>query len=87
MVVTLGGYYVIHGSMTLGSFTAFLSYVVVLIFPILIIGFMGSIIAQASASYKRINEVLQSPDEEEEGTLTTPLQARCSGRQGQCFLR
>ncbi|MCC7334839.1 MAG: ABC transporter ATP-binding protein [Pirellulaceae bacterium] len=74
MVVTLGGYYVIHGSMTLGSFTAFLSYVVVLIFPILIIGFMGSIIAQASASYKRINEVLQSPDEEEEGTLTTPLQ-------------
>lgn len=74
MVVTLGGYYVIHGSMTLGSFTAFLSYVVVLIFPILIIGFMGSIIAQASASYKRINEVLQSPDEKEEGTLTTPLQ-------------
>lgn len=74
MVVTLGGYYVIRGNMTLGSFTAFLSYVVVLIFPILIIGFMSSIIAQASASYKRINEVLQSPDEKEGGTLTALLQ-------------
>lgn len=74
MVVTLGGYYVIQGSMTLGSFTAFLSYVVVLVFPILIIGFMGSIIAQASASYKRINEVLQSPDEKEAGTLVAALQ-------------
>lgn len=74
MVVTLGGYYVIQGSMTLGSFTAFLSYVVILIFPILIIGFMGSIMAQARVSYKRINEVLQSPVEKEEGTLVAPLQ-------------
>ncbi len=74
MVVTLGGYYVIQGSMSLGSFTAFLSYVVILIFPILIIGFMSSIIAQASASYKRINEVLQSPAEKEEGTLVADLQ-------------
>ncbi len=74
MVVTLGGYYVIQGSMTLGSFTAFLSYVVILIFPILIIGFMSSVVAQASASYKRIGEVLQSPDEQQEGTLVAPLQ-------------
>ncbi|MEO8269984.1 MAG: ABC transporter ATP-binding protein [Aureliella sp.] len=74
MVVTLGGYYVVQGNMTLGSFTAFLSYVVVLIFPILIIGFMSSIMAQARASYKRINEVLQSPDEKNEGSLVAPLQ-------------
>ena len=74
MVVTLGGYYVIQGRMTLGSFTAFLSYVVILIFPILIIGFMGSMMAQARVSYKRINEVLQVPDEKEEGTLVAPLQ-------------
>ena len=74
MVVMLGGYYVIQGTMTLGSFTAFLSYVVVLIFPILIIGFMSSIMAQARASYKRISEVLQSPDEKEEGRIVAPLQ-------------
>ncbi len=74
MVVTLGGYYVIQGSMTLGSFTAFLSYVVILIFPILIIGFMGSIMAQARVSYQRIDEVLQSPNEEAVGTLVVPLQ-------------
>lgn len=74
MVVMLGGYYVVQGSMTLGSFTAFLTYVVILIFPILIIGFMSSIMAQARASYKRINEVLQAPDETQEGTLVAPLQ-------------
>ena len=46
-VVTLGGYYVIHGSMSLGSFAAFNSYIVILIFPILVIGFMSNVIAQA----------------------------------------
>ncbi len=73
-VVTLGGYYVTQGSMTLGSFTAFLSYVVVLIFPILTIGFLSSIVAQASTSYKRIEEVLQAPDEQEDGTIIATLQ-------------
>lgn len=74
MVVMLGGYYVVQGNMTLGSLTAFLTYVMILIFPILMIGFMSSIMAQARASYKRINEVLQAPDEELEGTLVAALQ-------------
>lgn len=74
MVVALGGHFVIQGTMSLGSFTAFLSYVVVLIFPILIIGFMSSIIAQASASYKRIKQVLEAPDEQYGGTLDAALQ-------------
>ncbi len=73
IVVTLGGYYVINDSMTLGSFAAFMSYIVILIFPILVIGFMSNIIAQASASYGRIFEVLQAPDEKDEGRVTLPL--------------
>lgn len=73
IVVTLGGYYVTQGSMTLGSFTAFNSYVIILIFPILVIGFISNIIAQAGASYGRIHEVLQAPDEKDEGKLTATL--------------
>ena len=75
-VVTLGGYFVVQGSMTLGSFAAFNSYIMILIFPILIIGFMSNIIAQASASYTRIHEVLESPDEKDEGTTVEPLRGQ-----------
>lgn len=61
-VVSLGGWFVINDEMTLGSFAAFSSYLVLLIFPILMIGFMSGIIAQATASYARISEVLKAPD-------------------------
>jgi len=75
-VVTLGGYFVVQGSMSLGSFAAFMSYIAILIFPILIIGFMSNLIAQASASYVRICAILDAPDEKDEGTLTLPLSGR-----------
>jgi ATP-binding cassette subfamily B protein len=78
IVVTLGGYYVTTGSMTLGSFAAFNSYIVILIFPILVIGFMSNVIAQATASYARIHEVLEAPDEKDTGTITTPLTGNIS---------
>ena len=57
-IVILGGHFVIQGNMSLGNFTAFNSYLAILIFPILIIGFMTNVIASARASYGRIAEVL-----------------------------
>jgi len=76
IVVTLGGFYVTHGSMTLGSFVAFNSYIAIFIFPILVIGFISNIVAQAGASYTRVHEVLEAPDEKDEGTVTEPLVGR-----------
>jgi len=75
-VMTLGGYYVTEGSMTIGSFAAFNSYIMILIFPIFVIGFMSNIIAQAGASYARIYEVLQTPNERDLGTIDAPLLGR-----------
>jgi ATP-binding cassette subfamily B protein len=72
-VVVLGGYYVINGSMTLGSFAAFNSYITILIFPILVIGFMSNVIVQAATSYTRIREVLDVPDERDRGTVARAL--------------
>lgn len=72
-ILALGGHYVINGTMTLGEFSAFNSYLIMLIFPILVIGFMSNIIAQATASFQRLNAVLHAPDTEEKGTDTTPL--------------
>ncbi len=67
IILTLGGSFVIGGTMSLGEFTAFNSYIAILIFPILIIGFMSNVIAQASASYSRIGEVLAAPGEKKHG--------------------
>ena len=72
-ILMLGGHFVINGSMSLGDFAAFNSYLSLLIFPILMIGFMSNIIAQASASYVRINEVLEASEPEESGTVKAEL--------------
>ena len=72
-VLALGGHYVIQDSMSLGEFAAFNSYIAILIFPIILIGFMSSVIARASASYQRISDILHSPDFIDTGTVTEPL--------------
>ena len=59
--------------MSLGDFAAFNTYVGILIFPIFMLGFMSGIIAQASASYGRIAEILNTPPVKAPGTRTTPL--------------
>ncbi len=72
-ILALGGHFVITGGMTLGEFTAFNSYLSILIFPILIIGFMSNAIAQAQASYGRIAEVLNSPVRPDTGAKVATL--------------
>jgi len=73
IILLLGGHYVIAGSMSLGDFTAFNSYLAILIFPIILIGFMSNVIAQASASYLRINAILSTPEEEKGGHIVADL--------------
>lgn len=72
-VVTVGGHYTINGSMTLGEFAAFNSYISILIFPILLIGFMSSMIARSSASYGRIYKILNAPDTVYSGEIRKEL--------------
>lgn len=72
-ILALGGHYVITGSMTLGDFAAFNSYLALLIFPILVIGFMSNVIAQATASFGRISTVLDTEDLAAAGIVTANL--------------
>lgn len=72
-ILALGGHFVIAGKMSLGNFAAFNSYLLLLIFPILMIGFMSNIIAQATASYVRINEILEAPEPKESGTISSNI--------------
>lgn len=73
IVVLLGGYFVTSGAMTLGAFVAFTSYIAILIFPILVLGFISNIISQASVSYKRITTVLLAPPSKDTGTKLAHL--------------
>ncbi len=73
-ILTMGGHFVITGSMTLGDYSAFSSYLAMLIFPILVIGFMSNVIAQATASYQRISMVLNTTDVPDTATVKAPLQ-------------
>ena len=72
-ILVLGGHFVIVGQMSLGDFTAFNSYLAILIFPIIIIGFMSNVIAQASASYGRVSQVLDAPVRKAVGKIRSPI--------------
>ena len=72
-ILALGGHFVVAGTMSLGNFAAFNSYLLLLIFPILMIGFMSNIIAQASASYSRINDVMEAKAEDKSGTIDSKI--------------
>ncbi|HTN41571.1 MAG TPA: ABC transporter ATP-binding protein [Asticcacaulis sp.] len=61
IILSLGGHFVITGDMTIGQLSAFLSYLTILVFPIIVIGFTSMSISQAQASYMRISSVLNGP--------------------------
>ena len=74
IILALGGHFVINGTMSLGDFAAFNSYLVILIFPIIVIGFISNFVVQASVSYGRIQEVLNAKETSDTGTVSNPLQ-------------
>ncbi len=74
IILALGGHFVIQGTMSIGDFAAFNSYVAILIFPIFIIGFMMNIISAATASYNRISDILEADEIAETGTLKKDIQ-------------
>ena len=76
VILVLGGHFVITGAMSLGDFAAFSSYLVLLIFPIMMIGFISNFVAQASVAYGRILEVINAPENENDGTMVGSLKGK-----------
>ena len=73
LILALGGHYVVIDTLTIGNFAAFNSYVVMLIFPVMMIGFMSNIIASATASNDRVQNILSTPPPREAGTIDTEI--------------
>ncbi|MEM0993274.1 MAG: ABC transporter ATP-binding protein, partial [Bacteroidota bacterium] len=77
ITVLIGGIKVIQGVITPGNIAEFVIYVSMLTWPVTAIGWIASIIQQAAASQKRINEFLETPVAiHSEATDTSPLEGK-----------
>ncbi len=63
MVLWLGGRQVLSGSMTLGGFVAFNTYMVQLTWPIIALGWVINLFQRGTASMGRINEIFEEQPE------------------------
>ena len=69
IVIFIGGKEYIDGNIEIGVVAEFIIYVNMLTWPVTLVGWVTSIIKQAEASQKRINEFLDSNTSLENGTL------------------
>src|SRR5713101_1471062 len=67
LVLWIGGREVLHGHITVGDFVAFNTYLVLLTFPIIALGWVINIFQRGTASMGRINEILTEKPEIEDG--------------------
>ena len=58
MVLSLGGYMISTGQMTLGNFFTFAMYIYQLTFPTIIMGWMVSLVQRGAAAMQRLDEIL-----------------------------
>lgn len=70
IVVWIGGKMVIEGTMTIGTITAFIAYLVMLIWPMIAFGWVANIVQQASASMKRLQKIFNEPYEIADSKIT-----------------
>jgi ATP-binding cassette subfamily B protein len=80
IILAYGGHLVITNEMSLGDYAAFGTYMAILIFPILVLGFVTNIVAAAAASYTRIAEVMDSPDPKDTGKITERLTGKVEAK-------
>jgi len=69
IVISIGGREFINGNIEIGVIAEFIIYVNMLTWPVTLVGWVTSIVKQAEASQKRINEFLDSKSSLKEGRL------------------
>ena len=74
-----GGRQVIDGSLSLGSLVAFYSYLMMLVYPAQVIGWLTGLAQRAIASGERVYQVLDAPIEMEERPDARPLRGPDGG--------
>ncbi|MHB1146979.1 MAG: ABC transporter ATP-binding protein [Lutibacter sp.] len=70
LVIYVGGLRYIEGTISLGVIAEFIMYINMLTWPVAVVGWVTSIIQEAEASQKRINEFLEHEPEIKNNTIT-----------------
>jgi len=78
VILLFGGWQVIEGTMSLGVLLAFVAYMNIMRFPIMILALNTSMVSMAQGSTIRIREILDTPDQKQgdTGTRTDPIEGR-----------
>lgn len=76
VVLYFGGRSIVNGSFTVGAFSAFLNYISMIIFPILILGFISNLMARAGASYSRLVPILNTADNPHPGSRCDAIRGK-----------
>jgi len=71
LVIYIGGLRYIEGTITLGVIAEFIIYVNMLTWPVAVVGWVTSMVQQAEASQKRINEFLEQEPEIKNNYITS----------------
>ena len=80
IVIFVGGQMYVNGEVKdIGVIAKFLLYIGMLVWPVASFGWVSSLVQEAEASQKRINEFLtETPEIQNTGTITTPIQGKIS---------
>lgn len=78
LVMWLGGYYLMHDRMTLGTFIALNTYYMMLMWPIAALGWILNIYQRGVASLKRIETVYESEAENDQGATPERIEGAIS---------
>lgn len=76
IIIWFGGKEVILGILSIGNFSAFLSYSAMFIWPLFVLSFVGTMLSRAGVSLKRIDEVLNSPIKKNAGTIKKTIEGK-----------
>ena len=80
IVIVVGGEMYVNGEIKdIGVIAKFLLYIGMLVWPVASFGWVSSLVQEAEASQKRINEFLtEQPEIQNTGTITTPIKGEIS---------
>jgi len=76
LILLVGGKFVLGGTFTVGNLLAFTNYVYMLIFPVIVLGFISNILARAVTSFQRVMEVLGAADTNDFGNFEKELEGK-----------
>jgi len=74
-ILLIGGYYIIIGKMLVGDFIAFTSYLMILSWPMISIGWVVGLVQRGSASLKRLTDLFETSAQQDEIRDTTDLKS------------